>query len=164
MSISLAYAGKTTAIETLAGEFVDPSDATVTVNGTNTEQTLTASTTPPVTKQSSGTLALSAGAGTIDLTSLPDLNGVAAAVTFDGLKLATVRFVNPSTNANVMTIAKGASNGHTGLGAAFSIAIQPGAEFQWMGFNNGADVAAGDKTFDVTGTGAQELQYHLTAG
>lgn len=165
MPIAVSYETKVTVQETLGGVFVDPADATVTTVMTTTK-TLNPGSTPPASKYSAGDLTLSTGAGTIDLTSLPDANGVAAAVTLSGLKIAAAKFRNPSTNANSMTIAKGASSGFTGFGSAFSHVLQPGAEIV-IGHNNAAGdvaVAGGNKTLDVTGTGSQVLEFEFVAG
>lgn len=164
MSISVNYVSQLTVVETLEGAYVGSGDNTVTTNGLNTSATLTSSTTPPATKYSAGTKALVAGAGTIDLTSLPDANGVAGAVTLTGLKLASVKFRNKSTNANPMTIAKGAANGCTALGSAFSITLQVGEEVTYLGKDLAADISGTDKTFDVTGTGTQTLEFEFVAG
>lgn len=164
MSITVSYNSQLTVVETLEGPYVSSSDSTVTTNGLNTTVERTASTTQPVTKYSAFLKALAAGAATIDLTSLPDAGGNAGAVTFNGLKLQFAKFINPSTNANAITIAKGASDGHTGLGSSFSITLQPGSEFMWKGNDNSADVGSSDKTFDLSGTGTQALQVELVAG
>ena len=166
MSISVTYNSQATVVDTLGGGFIDSVDSTVTVNGMNATATLTASTTPPVTAYSAFSKTLSSGSGTIDLTSLPDNNGVAAAVTLNGLKPQVVKLRNKSTNANAITVAKGASNGYTGFGSAFSLTLQPGDEFLWKGNDNSGvtDVGSGAKTLDLTGTGSQVLEVEIIAG
>jgi hypothetical protein len=166
MSVAVRELSHITVVETFSGEFVSPDDPTVTTNGMNTTQDLTASTTPPVTKHTAFQQALTAGAATIDLTSLPDSNGVAAAVTFLGLKVQSAKFTNPSTNANNMTVAIGASNGHPLIGSAFTFTIEPGrfVHIGSSGADAGTDVAAGDRTWDITGTGSQALDVQLVAG
>lgn len=166
MSLAVTYASQVSVTETIENVYVDGNNATVTVNGLNSSADLNASSTPPVTKESAGTLTLSSGSGTLDLTSLPDLNGVAAAVTLTGLKPQVVKLRNKSTNANAMTIAKGASNGYTGFGSAFSVTLQPGDEVLWKGNDNSGvtDVGSGARTLDVSGTGAQVLEFHIVAG
>lgn len=163
MSISVTYVSQATVVETLEGEYLGD-DNTVTTNGLNTSSTLTSSSTPPATAYSAGQQALSSGTATIDLTSLPDANGVAGQVTLTGLKLAVVKFRNLSSNANAITIAVGASNGCTALGSAFSITLQPGEEFTYLGKDVAADVSSTVKTFDLTGTGAQVLEFEFVAG
>jgi hypothetical protein len=163
MSISVTYVSQATVVETLEGEFVGTDD-TVTTNGLNTSETLGAGSTPPATKYSAGSKALSSGSATIDLTSLPDANGTAGAVTLTGLKLAVAKFRNKSTNANAMTIVFGASNPCTSLGAAFNVTLQPGEELTYRGKDLAADIDSTHKTFDVTGTGAQVLEFEFVAG
>lgn len=165
MSIQVGYNSQASIVETLEGEYVG-SDSTVTTDGLNTTETLTAATDPPVTKYSAFQQALSGGAATIDLTSLPDSNGVAAMVTLTGLKPQVMKLRNLATNANAITIAKGASNGYTGFGASFSLALQPGDEITWKGNDNSGvtDVGSGARTLDITGTGAQVLEVLIVAG
>lgn len=168
MSISVVIRQHCIVTETLEGEYVSDEDATVTidgVNGTGTE-TLTASTTPPATKQSCFDIALSAGAVTINLASLPGLNGEAGAVDGTGLKVQSITLKNKASNANAMTITEGASNGHPTLGSSFSVTLLPGQSIQLFndGVDVGTDIAAGDRTIDVAGTGAQVLAVHVVMG
>ena len=166
MSIQVGHVSQCSVVESLEGAYVSSADGTVTTNGLNTTRTLTASTTPPVTKYSSGRVTMSGGSGSLDLTSLPDVNGAAAQVTLTGLKPQEVIFRNLSTNANAITIAKGASNGYTGLGSSFTITLQPGDKFHWAGNDNSGvtDVGSGARIFDVTGTGSQVLEFLVVAG
>lgn len=162
MSISVTYVSQLTVVETLEGQYVGLDD-TVTTDGLNTTTTLTASA-GPATKYSAGRLTLSSGSGSIDLTSLPDANGVAAAVTFSGLKVNAVKFRNLSTNANNMTLTEGASNGYELHGNAWTILLRPGEEYLWKGVDGAADVSGSTKTIDVSGTGSQVLEFELVAG
>lgn len=166
MSIQVTYASQASIQDSPGGGFIDPNDATITINQMNVSATLTASTTPPVTKYSAFSVALSSGTGSIDLTSLPDNNGVAAAVTFSGLKPQVVKLRNKSTNANSIKVAVGASNGYDGFGSDFAVTLQPGDELLWKGNDNSGvtDVASGKRTFDLTGTGSQVLEVELIAG
>lgn len=133
-------------------------------------QTLDSGYSPAPTKQVTGELTLSSGTGTLDLTSLVGLNGVA--VTATGLKLLAYRFTNKAGNANSMTIGVGASNGFTGLGATFfkGLPAPVGGSKpigSWCAGCEGAGgVAVGSslKTLDVAGTGSQVLRYELTFG
>ncbi len=163
MTIAVTYVSQVGVVTTLAGVYVSPADATVT-SSMNTTAALNSGTTPPATKSSFGTLTLSSGTGTIDLTSLPDDNGTPAVVTLTGLRIATMKLRNKSTNANAITVAKGASSGFTGFGSAFSIVLQVGEEVSLLCQNLAAAVSAGVKTLDVTGTGSQVLEFSFTAG
>jgi hypothetical protein len=165
MSISVSYISQHTITETVEGVNVG-SDATYNVTGLNETTTLTSSSTPPVTKYSSFRKTLSAGSGTIDLTSLPDYNGTAAAVTLTGLKPQLIIFRNLSTNANSIKVVAGASNGYDGFGSDFAITLQPGDSWRFRGNDNSGvtDIASGKKTFDLTGTSSQVLEVQIVAG
>ncbi len=165
MSVTLQYDGNVTVRETLETNVtaVASNGAIVTHSGFNKSAALTSATTAtPVTKVAAFQATLSGGLLTIDLTSLTGTNGVA--VTFSGLKIQAYKFANPSTNANSITVAAGASNGYLLGGAAFSWILAPGQEI--MGFTNDAspDVAGGAKTIDLSGTLVQALNVILVAG
>lgn len=141
-------------------------DDTYNVTGISSSRTLTSATTPAVTKHSSFQKTLSSGLGTIDLTSLPDDQGTAAAVTLNGLKPHSLIFRNLAANANAITVAVGASNGYDGLGASFTITLQPGDEFRYSGTDGAGltEISSSKKTFDLTGTGSQVLEVQVVAG
>lgn len=134
----------------------------MTFDGLTEEQALTATTTPPVTVHAVGSQALSSGTASIDLTSLTGLNGVS--VSLSGLKPRAILFENPAANANSITIAKGASNGYTGLGSSFSITLQPGQKAFFLLDSSGTAVSGSVKTLDLSGTGSQSLNYQTVAG
>jgi len=163
MSVSLTVGMKMTAVETL--ETNVPAAATngktVTHSAFNkTDTVLTASTTPPVTKPSYSQPALSGGAYTINLAALSGVNG--ATVDLTGLKVQAIKIKN--NGANVMSFTEGASNGYALLGASFLFAVQPGQEIMILGNDATPDVAAGDRTIDVTGTGSQSFDLAVVAG
>lgn len=166
MSIRLRLQAIATIEEAISSAPALASNSTPLVfNGYNTEQTLSGSTTPAVTIHTSFAKALAAGAGTIDLTSLPSAQGVSGAVTFSGLKLQAMLLKNASSNGTI-TVSKGASNGY-GLdsgGADFDIPVAPGATALFFFDDEPPDVADGAKTIDLAGTGTQELQIVLVAG
>ena len=162
MSIAATIVSQCTVVRTGVGQYLG-TDNTTTVNGMNETNELTASTSVPVTVDAAGRITLSSGSATLNL----------AAITFDadvgtldttGLKIQYAKFRNLSTNANAITIAKGASNGYTGFGSAFSVVIQPGGYFEYYGNESTADVASGVRTLDITGTGAQVLEVQIVAG
>lgn len=164
MAVQLTTTMALTGLETAAGEFVDPTNPDFTVNGLNFTDTLTAATTPPVTMQAAGTIALVAGAATLDLTSLPDYNGTAGQQDGTGLKVQRAIFHNPPTNANDVTIVQGAANAYGLLGATFSITLAPDQKAQFDLDDASPDVASGAKNIDISGTGSQELDYHIVLG
>lgn len=132
-----------------------------------TTKTLTATgsaTQPPLTKVAYFSKALSSGTGTIDLTALPGTNGATADAT--GLKVCLLVFRNPPTNANKITITKGATNGFgvTSADDPLTVTLSPGAEIAFFGNEVTPDVASGKKTIDLTGTGSQALECVVWAG
>lgn len=163
MTVTAVYESKVTAVQTLTGDFVAPADNTVTISGLNETETFTASTSVPVTKVSSFSQALTAGAATINLAALPGLTAEETVVG-TGLKVQLMKLRNKSTNANPITVAKGAANGSTLLGAAWTVTLQPGQSLLFNGDEGTPDVAAGDRTIDLTGTGAQILEVVIVLG
>ena len=165
-SVSLSYTGALTVTETLDPALVpDAADANrkITHNAYNTNGlSLSGSTTPPVSLCASFLKALSSGTGTIDLTALVGTNGVAVDGT--GLKVRAFKFINPATNANPITIAKGASNGYALAGSAFSVTLAPGQEIQAYLKDGAPAIGSGAKTLDLTGTGTQALQCQVVLG
>ncbi len=92
------------------------------------------------------TATMTSGAVTIDMTAAPYSGGTTVPI--------RAFFLNPASNANSITIAKGASNGYTGFGSAFSITLAPGES---CGLNALTALSGSVKTLDVTGTGSQVL-------
>ncbi len=148
-------------VRTFTGEGVDPNNNKLLVNQLSTTETLNSSSTPAVTKSCTLALALSTGAITLDMTSMVDaVDGLTKTIT--GLTPAYIKFQNPSTNANPITIVFGGSNPYTGFGAAFGVTLKPGSEAT---YRVGSIVVDGShKTFDLTGTGSQVLNIHILAG
>lgn len=162
MAVSVTHESKVTVVETLATNV--PAAATngkaVTHTGFNRSHAMNASSTPPATKCSFSQPALSGGAVTINLAALTGTNG--ATVDLTGLKVQSITIKN--NGANVMSFTEGASNGYALLGASFLFALQPGQEITLYGNDATPDVAAGDRTIDVTGTGAQSFDLGVVAG
>jgi len=92
------------------------------------------------------TATLSSGAVTIDLTAAPYSGGTKVPI--------RMYMLNPASNANPITIAKGASNGYTGFGSSFSLTLAPGES---AALNALTALSSSVKTLDLTGTGAQSL-------
>lgn len=162
MSVSVAYVSQMTVGVTLEGEFVDPADATYTVNGLNTTTTLDGTTTPAVTKEASLALALSSGSITLDLTAIADANG--GTVDGTGLKVQTIKLANPADNNGAITIVPGASNAYNLFGSAFSLTIPVGGEILAYLPEGTPDIASGAKEIDITGTGTDPLNIQITMG
>ncbi len=152
-----------TIVETFTGGQVS-TDNTITINGLNETLTLNATSTPPISKEANFTTTLSTGTATIDLTALPGLTADET-VTFLNLKVAAVKFTNPSTNANNITVAKGGSSGYSFCGTTtFSIPIAPGQSVLIQCDGDAGTVGSGAKNIDLTGTGSQTLQSAWVAG
>lgn len=145
-------------IETLGGDDV-PSGSTVPHTGYDEVLTLNASSTPAIDSAAFEDVTLTAGAATLDLTVLL-LN--AGSVSLSGKKPEIVIFRNDSTHA--ITVAKGASNGYTGFGSSFSIAIPAGGAVMLFLNGNAAAVSGSVKTLDLTGTGSDVLKVGFAAG
>lgn len=162
-TVSVDYASTISITETFS--IANSADNTILVNTYNQSGTLTASTTPPATKQATFALTLTAGSGSIDLTALPGLN---ANETVDGtgLKAQLLLLLNPSSNANSITVAKGASNGYgwNTAGTSWTVSLSPGQWAQFGGNDVAPDVASGARILDVTGTGSQVLNVSIVLG
>lgn len=165
MSISVTYGAILTVAETLAAAQVPDAAETkrlVTHALWNTSKVLGAGTSPPATLTAGFVKALAAGVATIDLTALVGTNGIAVDGT--GLRVQALRVLNPATNANPITIGKGAANGYDGFGAAFSLALPPGAEALILTNDAGGDIAGGNKNLDLAGTLIQALDVLILLG
>lgn len=158
MSLSIVAELKMPLVETLSGDDLAAESQLLHI-GYDVRRVMDGTTTPDVTGAGYQTFALVAGAKTIDLTSLL-LNGVAS--NLNGLKPRAIRFRN--TGAANMTIAKGASNGYDGLGSAFSVTLEPGHAVQFDLSSTGNAVGGSNKTFDLSGTGTDTLQFSVVAG
>lgn len=164
MSVQATYASNCTVVETLANNTASAPDATrkVTHSNFNTAVTLNSGSTPPATKVAAFEVALTAGSGSIDLTALTGTNG--EAVDGSGLRVQAIKIRNKSTNANAISIAKGASNGYDGFGANFKITLAVGADAMLLSQDAGSDISGTNKIFDLVGTGSQVLQVLVVLG
>lgn len=161
MAVTLTYRSQVTAAETLSSsDFPAVPSAPLVHSGFDTTLSLSATTTPPVTTPAYFDQALTAGAATIDLTALTH-NG--QAVNLTGLKVQTIKIKNPAGNA-AMTFTEGASNGYALMGAGWQTTLLAGQEVTFYGNDATPDVAAGDRTIDITGTGTESCEIAITAG
>ena len=157
MAVAVTYAFDITAKETLTNA-VDSASPIITHAEYNETDRLSSTTTPAITKYAAFLATLTAGALTINLAALTGTNGIAVDLT--GLRIQLLRIKN--LGANTMTFAEGASNGIALV--CGSIIVPTGGVFQYF-FNDAApDVAAGDRTIDVTGTAAQTAEITIVAG
>lgn len=163
-AVKIVFKIESTVTETLPAAnvpFGQSGSTNVVHSGLNVSKTFEAGSAAGenVTQVIQGQIAMVAGAVTLNLAAAPSTIGV---VDLTGLKLRTLHVRAKADNANPITIAKGAANGYTGLGAAFSCTLDPGKEAAFM--PNATAVAAGVRTLDITGTGAQVLEFIATAG
>lgn len=108
------------------------------------------------------TVALVAGAKTLDLTSLD--YGDLTAKDFTGLKVQFALFKNPSGNGT-MNIKTGAANGYNIFGATASeITLIGGGAALFVNPEGTPDVSGSAKTIDIAGTGTESLEVILVAG
>ena len=163
MSVRATIVSNLTIIETVGDTYASSADNTVTLNGMNETISRTGSSTPAVTKSAAFRVTMSGGAATINLAALSGLNG--ATIDLTGLKLQAIKFRNLSTNANDITIVPGAANGYNIFGAADGkVVLSPGQSILMSLQDQGQDVASGDRTIDISGTGSQVLEVTLVAG
>lgn len=160
MAISVLAKLNVTTTETLTGDDLN-ADSQLLHSGYDVNRTLTASTTPDATKAAYQTVAMTAGAATIDLTSLL-LNAVA--VTFSGLKPRVVLVTAIAANSGNVTVAKGASNGYDGMGGSFSVTLEPGQSFAFDFAAAGNAVGGSNKTLDLSGSGTDGVRLSAVAG
>ena len=106
--------------------------------------------------------ALSAGAASVDFTAIRGTGG--ANRDFTGKKVQAILLKNKSTNTGDMTFSVGASNGLELFGASFTFKLKPGQCCLFYLNDAAPDVAAGDKTIDVAGTGAEQFEIQAVAG
>ncbi len=125
--------------------------------------TLNAGTSPAVTKHSVFTQAMTAGAVTINLAALPGENADETVVG-TGLKVALWKITNPATNANAITVTKGASSGSTLFGASWTFTLQPGETISGNKDGAAPTIGSGDRNIDVTGTASQTIQAMFVLG
>lgn len=157
MAVTVDYGFKLTATETLSS--VDGvTTATLIHDAFNEVATLSGSSAPAVSLVYEKLIALTAGAYTINLASLTGSNGVAQDAT--GLRVQLIRVKN--LGANAMTFSEGASNG---IALACGTFIVPAGGIVQMFLNDASpDVASGDRTIDVAGTGTQTFELSIYAG
>lgn len=147
-------------IDTTGAPFGASGGTSITHSGLNKTTTYDANSNPTATKVVYGQQVLTAGAATINLAAVPGLNGVAVDLT--GLRIRSMLFRAKSDNANPITVGVGAANGFTGAGAAFELSLT--ADKAGLVEPDTTAVAAGNRTLDVSGTGAQVLNYMIVAG
>jgi len=115
-----------------------------------------------VTKSFKKRVTMSTGAATLDLTALVDAT-LSSNIDMTGLKLKMLRLKVPSTNANSVTVAPGASNGYTGWVGSGGVTLSPKDSFSKV-CHGGIAVDGTHKTIDITGTGSQVIDVVMLFG
>lgn len=167
-TVAVTYEAKATVVETLDATGAPGASETkrrVTHDAWNSSKSLGALTTPPATLHAAFEKALAAGTATIDLTALVGTNGIA--VNGTGLRVQVLRVRAKSTNANPITIGKGATAGYIGFGTDFSLTLGGGAspgEALIYTADAASDIGPANKTLDLVGTGTQSLEVEIVLG
>lgn len=160
MAVSLTYGFTANISETLASGVDGSSQPVINHSSFDDTGTLNASSTPPATKCVVRTIALIAGAYTIDLTTITGTNGLAQDMT--GLKVQYFRVKN--LGASAMTFTFGASNPYLLKGAAWKTILEQNQIDVFYGNDATPDVGGSSKTIDVSGTGTQTFELTIVAG
>lgn len=167
-TVAATYQTALSITETIPAASLNAANASANVlgNANDLSVLLDSNSVPAPSKVAVGTLTLSGGAGTLDFSSLTELNGVALDVTGGTYKLLAYRFRNKG--ANQMSISKGASNGLAAALGTLAIILPaltstvPSQVSALLGA--GVTVDSTHKTLDVAGTGTQTLDYELLFG
>lgn len=157
MSIAATYDFGITVNETLSTGVPAAANPVVNHSEYNESARLTSTTTPAVTKASLFLLTLTAGAATINLAALTGANG---AIDATGLRVQLLRIKN--LGANAMTFSEGASNGIALV--CLPLVVPAGGIAQVFLNDASPDIASGDRTIDVAGTGAQTAEITIVMG
>jgi hypothetical protein len=167
MSVDLKYKMVAEAQETLALGLDNVENPVVAHKLGDFAATLTASSTPAVTKVFSDTIALAAGTAAIDLAALA--GPMSTTVDFTGLKVQIIQLACPTGNTGGITVAKtDVVTGYNLFGAdnasAEQVEVLPGTRTQLFHRNTLEDVDATHKDITFTGTGTDTIQVLLAAG
>lgn len=159
MSVVVTYTSALTILETLTDNVpaAIASKRVVTHDQYNTTETVS-----PATLSATFEVALSGGTATIDLTALVGTNDIA--VDGSGLKVQSLKFINKTGNAAVMSIGEGAANGYDGFGSLFFIELPVDGEVTVLGKDGGADISGTNKTLDLAGSGIEVAEISIVLG
>ncbi len=161
MSIIVSYSSRLDVRETIIAPAARR-DNSIVHEAYSTNLQINAASSVPATKVAAFRKSLTAGAATIDLTSLVGTNS--AVVDGTGLKVQAIKVKAPTTNTAAITVAEGASSGYELLGNGFTFAVKPGQEALFF-LNEGApDVALDAKNIDLSGTGTESLDVIVVLG
>lgn len=163
MSVNATVSMGLTVRETLETNVPAAESPVVTHNQFNFTGTLKSDTSVPATKTVADSVALTAGAATLDLTDLEGTNG--ATVDATGLKLQAIMLHNPITNTGNMIVKPGASNPYDFFGDADGqITLKPGDRVLKYSPDKVEDVDGTHCEIDIAGTGTESLNVQLLFG
>ena len=128
---------------------------------------LNVSSTPAVTQEFSDNLALAAGAGALDLTSLAGPNG--STDDFTGLKVQVVKLKTPPSNTvSIIVEHKDGATGYNLFGddnaSDESIEVPPGTKLEFIYNDKLENVDGTHKDIKFTGNGTETINVMLVAG
>lgn len=160
MAITATLSAILTVLEELTVQ--SASGAVVTHTSFNQSLVLNAGSAAPATEVAGFRKTLSGGAGTIDLTSLTGTEGT---VDGTGLKVQALLIVAVSTNnAAGVVLTPGASNGIDLRGSSWRETLLPGQWALYYLADKAPDIASGDRTIDLAGTGTDAVDVLVVMG
>ena len=122
----------------------------------------TSTSTPDVALVYEGTVALTAGTATLDLTNVSDKGGNTIATT--DLKVRMIYARPTTTNTGALTLTEGSSNGYELFGSGWTIALTAGQEFVAFCDSDTPDVTASTCEIDLSGTGTESIDLLIVFG
>lgn len=165
-SVTAEYALRLEVTEVLALGLDNVTDPSFVHSLGSPNGTLSATTTPPVTKVFSDTIALVAGALTLDLQNLAGPSGTT--VDFTDLKVQKIQLRCPEANTLPILVQKGDANAYNLLGkdnaSAETIEVMPGDDVQFKRHDTLEDVDATHSDVKFTGNGTEGISVILVAG
>jgi len=126
------------------------------------DERFSAYSTPDIELVYEGTIALTDGSATIDLTDLSDKGGNTIAST--GKKVRIISVIPTSTNTGAITLSTGASNGYGLKGAGWSEALSAGQDMLFYANTKTPDIATDAKTIDLSGTAVESIDLLIVFG
>ena len=160
MSVVTNYGLKVDTNETLATDVDASANPTISHTDFSSSESLSATSTVPVTVCSYETVALTAGAYTIDLTALNGTNGIAV----DGTNLKVQLFKIKNLGDDPMTFTEGAATGYLLKGSGWKTILAKEQEELFYGNDLTPDVTALLKHIDVAGTGTETFELSVVLG
>lgn len=161
MAIQATRLNMLTVKETISGPAVSGGDNSIQHAGFNRGPiSIAAATSPPGSIYSAIDGALTAGSYIVDLKALPVAGGETADAS--GMKVQLIRFRN--TSAAAVTIGPAGSDEYEPFGAATTLTVPAGAEFEFLCLDNLGDVGGSAYRMEITGAGTETFRLEIIAG